>query len=661
MQRGEKLKTPKLFISYRRDGGEALAFLLYDRLTKKGYSVFYDIESLHAGKFDQKIFTEIEDCDHFILVLSVGALDRCVNENDWIRWEITHALEHKKNIVPVMMRGFMFPENLPEEIAEISSINGVLFESMSLMDARIEQLITFFSPVESTAVSQNPILERAFMALEDGEWKQADDFCEQVLNTDPRNVQAYLFKLMAELCVYKKEDLAKLEKPFDDSPHYSKIMRFGDLDSKNEIRGYIQEIRLRNLYISSLTAMENARTESDCRKAAQSFSELGSYKDAKYLREKCLEKAEIARKNAIYNTALNIEKNAKTEEDFQKAEKLFEEISSYKDSEAFLTKIRKQIKQIKEERLEQKRVFIKKVQQYISAGWDTVGLKWDGTLAGVGIPSWELRKWRDIVAVSACGFRIVCLKSDGSVAEFHANDFVRCDVSKWRNIAAVSAGWYHTVGLKSDGTVVAVGSNGYGVCDVSEWRDIVAVSAGWYHIVGLKSDGTVVAVGNNGGGKCDVSEWRDIVAVSAGYNHTIGLKTDGTVVAVGDNGGGECDVSEWRDIVAVSAGYDHTVGLKSDGTVVAVGNNGGGKCEVSGLRDIVAISAGILHTAGLKSDGTVVEVGENMKGDSRRVLDWKLFKNNNLRQERNVCQHCGGSFKGIFTKKCARCGKPKDY
>ena len=213
-----------------------------------------------------------------------------MNENDWVRWEIAHALKYKKNIVPVMMRGFTFPENLPEEIAEISSINGVLFESMSLMDARIEQLITFFSPVESTAVSQNPILERAFMALEDGEWKQADDFCEQVLNTDPRNVQAYLFKLMAELCVYKKEDLAKLEKPFDDSPHYSKIIRFGDLDSKNEIRGYIQEIRLRNLYISSLTAMENARTESDYKEIAKRFSELGSYKDAEYLNKNAWKK-----------------------------------------------------------------------------------------------------------------------------------------------------------------------------------------------------------------------------------------------------------------------------------------------------------------------------------------------------------------------------------
>ena len=27
----------------------------------------------------------------------------------------------------------------------------------------------------------------------------------------------------------------------------------------------------------------------------------------------------------------------------------------------------------------------------------------------------------------------------------------------------------------------------------------------------------------------------------------------------------------------------------------------------------------------------------------------------------NLCQYCGGPFKGLFTKKCAKCGKVKDY
>lgn len=33
--------------------------------------------------------------------------------------------------------------------------------------------------------------------------------------------------------------------------------------------------------------------------------------------------------------------------------------------------------------------------------------------------------------------------------------------------------------------------------------------------------------------------------------------------------------------------------------------------------------------------------------------------NNRIRN--NVCQHCGGTFKGVFNKVCINCGKPKDY
>lgn len=31
------------------------------------------------------------------------------------------------------------------------------------------------------------------------------------------------------------------------------------------------------------------------------------------------------------------------------------------------------------------------------------------------------------------------------------------------------------------------------------------------------------------------------------------------------------------------------------------------------------------------------------------------------RRKAGVCQYCGGSFGGLFRKKCTQCGKPKDY
>lgn len=336
----------------------------------------------------------------------------------------------------------------------------------------------------------------------------------------------------------------------------------------------------------------------------------------------------------------------------------------------------------------------------ISAGWHhAVGLKRDNT----------------VISTQFCK----------RYASDETPDYGQCEVSVWRDIISVSTNWDHTVGLKSDGTVVAVGNNEKGKCEVSEWNDIIAVAAGAHYTLGLKSDGTVVAVGSNNWEQCEVSEWRDIVAISAGLVHSVGLKADGTVMATGSNRHGACEVSKWTDIVAISAGSENTVGLKADGTVVAVGRNLSGECEVSEWCDIVAICAGRDHTLGLKSDGTVVDSCEGFKNLSPIISKWRLFNNidtiaeeeaaalkhqeeeriaeakrkeeerlaalkrqeeekaaalkrqeeeraaalkrqeeqreRQRRRDAGLCQHCGGTFKGLFSKKCISCGMRKDY
>lgn len=130
----------QIFISYRRDGGESMAQLLYDKLTDRGYQVFYDIETLKSGAFDTKLYQKIEECDDFILVLPPQALDRCIYDEDWVRCEIRHALKHQKNIIPVLMRNFVFPTQLPDDIHAVSKIHGVSFETMEYLSARIDKI-----------------------------------------------------------------------------------------------------------------------------------------------------------------------------------------------------------------------------------------------------------------------------------------------------------------------------------------------------------------------------------------------------------------------------------------------------------------------------------------------------------------------------------------
>lgn len=115
-----------VFISYRRDGGDSFAMILKNELKERGLRVFHDVESLRSGDFNKQLYKEIEESRKVVLVLPPNALDRCINNpQDWVRLEIEHALMCGKDIIPIMMRGFVFPENLPAPLDRIPTFQGL--------------------------------------------------------------------------------------------------------------------------------------------------------------------------------------------------------------------------------------------------------------------------------------------------------------------------------------------------------------------------------------------------------------------------------------------------------------------------------------------------------------------------------------------------------
>lgn len=111
-----------IFISYRRDGGAQYARILQLMLTQRGYKVFLDYDELTDGIFSDHIKAAIKDAPVFMLVLSGGALKRCVNEDDWVRQEILLAAQHNKHFVPVNPDNKFdgVPEGVPQEIATVA-------------------------------------------------------------------------------------------------------------------------------------------------------------------------------------------------------------------------------------------------------------------------------------------------------------------------------------------------------------------------------------------------------------------------------------------------------------------------------------------------------------------------------------------------------------
>lgn len=115
----------RVFVSYRRETGAQSARLVYDALEKRGYSPFMDVEDLKSGLFNTALYQQIDDSTHMVVVLTANSLDRCTSEDDWLRLEVAYAIQKGKNIVPVMIRGFKWPDVLPDDLRPLPKYQGI--------------------------------------------------------------------------------------------------------------------------------------------------------------------------------------------------------------------------------------------------------------------------------------------------------------------------------------------------------------------------------------------------------------------------------------------------------------------------------------------------------------------------------------------------------
>lgn len=133
-----------VFISYRRAGGEDEAWKLKLFLEQMGYRVFMDREALRSGDFNEQLYHRIDQCRDFLLICSPDALSRCRNPEDWVRKEITRALEGRKNIIPVWVNGFDEAqlEQLPEELEALRRLQAVTPQNATYEES-VRKLCTY--------------------------------------------------------------------------------------------------------------------------------------------------------------------------------------------------------------------------------------------------------------------------------------------------------------------------------------------------------------------------------------------------------------------------------------------------------------------------------------------------------------------------------------
>ena len=242
----------------RRTQDSVLANDLYHQLTQEGFKVFFariTLEDKLGTAYEPYIFAALNSAKVMVVL---GTKPEHFNavwvKNEWSRYlALVKNSGGKKMLIPAYKD--MDPYDLPEEFSHLQAQDMSKLGFMQDLIRGIKKIIstdTLQNTVKDPAVVNSgntavePLLRRVFMFLEDGNWKEADDYCEKVLDQDPENAQAYLGKLMAELQVRKQALLSDCEQSFEDNGNYLKILRFGDKKLQSALGDYISHINDRN-------------------------------------------------------------------------------------------------------------------------------------------------------------------------------------------------------------------------------------------------------------------------------------------------------------------------------------------------------------------------------------------------------------------------------
>lgn len=517
---------------------------------------------------------------------------------------------------------------------------------------------------EAPSVDPSLLLKQGFWHLNQQEWPEADRCFQQVLSIQQKNGMAHLGLLLSEYHCQNPRALAACNQEIDKSPHYRGAMEAGDENQRKFLESCARSIHQKTAQEQSEAAYQKARKAMNAaasgetyRQAARLFGQLNGYKDSQANAKECLRRAEILRKEAVYQAALA----AKNQGENQQAAELFSKIPGWRDAniQAVECRQRADAQQAAKPRQEPKAPIWRKIVAAVfllallSLGaYLTVTnyvipqQKYNAALAlwDMGNRAEAIEAFRQLGSFKDSPQQVVSIQTEwyAEAEQFlSAGNKVRAAVAfgwledfqdarersraLWEEIVppqTISAGGWFSAALRSDRTAVAMGDNREEQCWVGSWLNIRSVTTGWEHTLGLRTDGTVVAAGYNADGRGNVESWRDMAAVSAGQWHTVGLKTNGTVIGLGCNKDGRLDFEGWENIQNISAGRNHTLGLTAAGTALAVGSNQDGQCDVAGWSQLSALSAGGQHSLGLKIDGTVVAAGSNAEGQCA-VSDWE--------------------------------------
>lgn len=290
-----------VFISYRREVSSYIARAVFMDLRAHGYDVFMDVESINAGEFGRVIQHQIAARAHFVVILGPGSVERCVEADDWLRREIETALDHRRNIIPLLCDNFSFAASgryLTGRLAQLANFNGVnvhhdyFDEAMTRLRTRFlaQPPAVALAPLSTqeqqvvretiAAIASQPVPTRDELQAEalfrqgytrqkDSDYAAAITFYDQAIALNPQYTKAYYNRGLARYCLGElPQAVENYDKAIALKPDYAKaynnrgLARFEQRQPGAALADYDAAIRLDPAYAIAYNNRANARAAS---------------------------------------------------------------------------------------------------------------------------------------------------------------------------------------------------------------------------------------------------------------------------------------------------------------------------------------------------------------------------------------------------------------
>lgn len=679
----------------RRTPDSVLANDLYHQLTQEGFKVFFariTLEDKLGSAYEPYIFAALNSAKVMVVLGTKPEFFKAVwVRNEWSRYLALIKQGQKKMLIPAYKD--MDPYDLPEEFSHLQAQDMSKLGFMQDLIRGIKKVAQSDEPkatvVKETVITGGnnntaPSLERAFMFLEDGDWGSANEYCEKILDIDPKNAQAYLGKLMAELHVRKQENLQDQAAPFDGYSNYQKAIRFADDSLRTVLTGYIDFInnrnehdRLEGIYNKAASQKRTAKTEEEFKAAATTYGTIATYRDADALKQECLELAENACKDAIYNKAKSLF-GRRSIPDIEQAINQFKTIPGWKDADEKVVECQQKIELIKRED-EEKRIQDKK-EKKIRTKKIIIGSSIGAAIAAVLvllftviIPTINYNKADSLLAAGEYeaameGFRELNYKdsyekyctafselkagfqntaeqylSSGDkikAAIYYTKAGMPMEAKKFFDYSSVlAARQYMTAGITTNGNVYYQTNYEYDHGAGHEVQGMARILPNADGFTGLTSSGQIIShgisdidklAGYYGDAKTAVDRWTGIVDFCNDYNNYYALMSDGTVKTYINDYDDELQgTSSWKNTTSIQIpdAYRHMlIGIDNDGHVSIAyerDTSSDEKYSVESWGNVVKVCYAYNTLIGLKNDNTLSVAYNSKAGEhlDASVLD----------------------------------------